>query len=112
MQNNKAELSKSLEDESPVRILAFLEAKEGKRQELLNILIPIIAHSRKEEGNISYVLNYLIDNPNETMIDEVWSDKDRFDKHYQSLYSQENRNKIKDLLARPMTIKLFKEISK
>ena len=33
MQNNKAESDKSLEDDSPVRVLAFLEVKEGKRQQ-------------------------------------------------------------------------------
>ena len=112
MQNDKIETHKSFEDDSSVRVLAFLEVKEGKRQDLLNILIPIIETSRKEEGNISYFLNYSIDNPNEMMFDEVWSNKNAFDKHYQSPYSQENRNKIKDLLISPMTIKLFKEISK
>jgi quinol monooxygenase YgiN len=111
MQNNKTELNKSFEDNSQVRVLAFIEAKEGKRQELLDILISIIEPSRKEEGNISYFLNYSIDNPNEMVFDELWSNKAAFDKHYQSSYSQENRNKIKDLLKNPMTIKLFKEIS-
>jgi quinol monooxygenase YgiN len=111
VQNNKPELNKSFKDDSSsVRVLAFLEVKEGKRQDLLNILIPIIEPSRKEEGNMSYFLNYSIDNPNEMMFDEVWSNKDSFDKHYQSSYSQENRNKIKDLLISPMTIKIFKEI--
>ena len=112
MQNNKTELNKSLEDNSQVRVLAFIEVKEGKRQELLDILIPIIEPSRKEEGNISYFLNYSIDNPNEMVFDEIWSNKAAFDNHYQSSYSQENRNKIRDLLKNPMTIKLFKEISK
>ena len=115
MQNNKEELNKFIEDDdsSPlVRVLAFIEVKEGKRQDLLNILIPIIEPSRKEDGNILYSLNYSIDNPNEMIFDEVWTNKAAFDKHYQSPYSQGNRNKIKDLLARPMTIKIFKEISK
>ncbi len=112
MQNNKSELNKSHINDSPVRVLAFLEAKEGKRQELLDILIPIIEPSRKEEGNIAYSLNYSIDNPYEMVFDEVWSNKVSFDKHYKSPYSQENRSKIKDLLVSPMIIKLFKEISK
>jgi quinol monooxygenase YgiN len=112
MQNNKAEFNKSFEDNSQVRVLAFLKIKEGKSKELLDILIPIIEHSRKEEGNISYFLSYSIDNPNEMVFDEIWSNKHAFDKHYQSSYSQENRNKIKDLLTNPMTVKLFKEISK
>ncbi len=113
MQNNKEELNKSFEDKdlSSVRVLAFLEAKEGKRQDLVKILIPIIEHSLKEEGNISYCVNYSNENSSEIMIDEVWSNKAAFDKHYQHPYSQENRKRIKDLLVRPMTIKIFKEIS-
>jgi quinol monooxygenase YgiN len=100
------------EKEVPVRILAFLETKgkEDERQEIIKILIPISEYSRKEEGNITYTLNSSIDNPNHIMIDEVWSTKEKFDKHYNSIQSNENRNKIKDLLAKPMEIRIFKQI--
>ena len=30
MQNNKTELNKSFEDDSQIRVLAFIEVKEGK----------------------------------------------------------------------------------
>ncbi|MGN6559575.1 MAG: putative quinol monooxygenase, partial [Candidatus Nitrosocosmicus sp.] len=94
----------------PIRILAFLEAKEGKKRELLNILIPISEYSRKEEGNIKYILNLALYNPNYIMIDEAWSSKEAFDKHYNSHQSVENRNKVKSLLVKPMEIKIFKEL--
>ena len=80
MQNNNAESNKN----SAVRVLAFLEAKEGKIQELVNILVSIVEPSRKEDGNIAYILNSSIENPNEILFDEVWSNRDAFDKHYQS----------------------------
>jgi quinol monooxygenase YgiN len=94
----------------PIRILAFLEAKEGKKHDLLNILIPISQYSRKEEGNIKYILNLAVDNPNYFIIDEAWSSKETFDKHYNSHQSIENRNKVKSLLVKPMEIKMFKEL--
>jgi quinol monooxygenase YgiN len=97
--------------ESPIRVLAFLEAKEGMRQELINVLIPIVEPSRREEGNISYILNSSIENPNEILFDEVWSSKNTFDKHYQHPQSYKNRDKIKDLIVKPMEIKIYSEVS-
>jgi quinol monooxygenase YgiN len=108
MQINNTETNQN----SQIRVLAFLEAKEGKRQELMNILIPIVEPSRKEEGNISYILNSSIENPNEILFDEVWSSKNTFDKHFQNPKSYENRDKIKDLVIKPMEIKIYEEVTK
>ncbi len=111
MKNNDAKSSTSFQENSPVRVLAFLEAKEGKRQELIEILIPIVEPSRKEEGNIAYVLNSSAENPNEIMFDEVWSSKDTFDKHYESPQSYETRQRVGNLLVRPMEVKIYTEIN-
>jgi quinol monooxygenase YgiN len=107
MQNNNAEYNKN----SAVRVLAFLEAKEGKRQELINILIPLIEPSRKEDGNIAYILNSSIENPNELLFDEIWSDKGTFDKHYQSPASYKIRDRISGLLVKPMEVKVYRNIN-
>src|SRR5215210_7797540 len=111
MKNNDSKSNNPSNGNSPLRVLAFLEAKEGKRQELLNILVPIVEPSRKEEGNISYVLNSSTENPNEIMFDEVWSSKDTFDKHYESPQSYKNREKLDGLLVRPMKVKLYVEVT-
>jgi quinol monooxygenase YgiN len=101
----------SEKESTPIHILAFLEAKEGRIQELANILIPIREYSRKEEGNIKYILNLAVDNPNYFMIDEEWSSKETFDMHYNSHQSEKNRNKVKSLLVKPMEVKMFKELN-
>ena len=93
-----------------VRVLATLEAKEGKLSELLNILLPIVEVSRNEDGNISYILNSSLDRPNELLFDEVWSSRETFDKHYNQKESKENREKIADLIVKPLEIKLFREM--
>lgn len=113
MKNNdsKFKLNNTYNGKSPVRVLAFLEAKEGKRQEILDILIPIVEPSRNEEGNVSYVLNSSTENPNEIMFDEVWSSKDTFDKHYESPQSHKNRESVGGLLVRPMEVKIYTEIT-
>ncbi len=112
MKNNDSESNnKTYDANSPVRVLAFLEAKDGNRQELLNILVSIVKPSRKEEGNISYVLNSSTENPNEIMFDEVWSSMDTFVKHYESPQSYKNRERVGGLLVRPMEVKLYREIT-
>ncbi len=93
-----------------VRVLATLEAKEGKLSELLNILLPIVEASRKEDGNISYILNSSIDRPNELLFDEVWSNRETFDKHYNQKESKEIREKITDLILKPLQIKLYRDL--
>ncbi|MEJ7642343.1 MAG: putative quinol monooxygenase [Candidatus Nitrosocosmicus sp.] len=111
MRNDDSKSNKPSNGNSPLRVLAFLEAKEGKRQELLNILVPIVEPSRKEEGNISYVLNSSTENLNEIMFVELWTSKDMFDKHYESPQSYKNREKVGGLLVRPMEVKLYTEIT-
>ncbi len=111
MKNNDSKSNNPYNGNSPVRVLAFLEAKEGKRQELLNILVPIVEPLRKEDGNILYVLNSSTENPNEIMFDEVWSSKATFDKHYESPQAYKNREKVGSLLVRPMEVKIYTEIT-
>lgn len=111
MKNNDAESINPHNVDSPVRVLAFLEAHEEKRQELLDILVPLVEPARKEEGNIAYVLNSSADNPNEILFDEVWSSKDTFDKHYERPQSYENRERVSGLLVRPMEVKIYTEIT-
>jgi quinol monooxygenase YgiN len=48
---------------STVRVIVISEVKEEKKQELLDLLGPVIG-SRKEEANISYDLYSFTGNPN------------------------------------------------
>ena len=96
---------------SPIRVLVFVYAKEGKKQELLNLLVPLVDPPRKREGSLIYTFNSSIENPNELLFDEVWDSKESFDKHYQSQESAALRSKIKDLMSRPLEFKQFKEIT-
>jgi quinol monooxygenase YgiN len=103
MQNNS--------ENSPIRILAILEAKEETRQQLMNILIPLVKPAREEEGNISYDLYCSTENPNEFLFDEVWSNKEAFNKHYESPKSYKDREMVNSLLSKPLQIKKYIEIN-
>jgi quinol monooxygenase YgiN len=58
-----------------LRHLAFLEAKRGHGQELMNILLTLVKPTIEETGNIAYVPHFSLDNPDEILFDELWTDK-------------------------------------
>ena len=97
-------------ESSHIRVIVLIDAKEGKKQEILNLLDPLVDPPRKREGNITYTFNSSIKNPNEFLFDEVWDSKESYDKHYQSQESEELRSKLQDLVAKPIEFKRFEEI--
>lgn len=98
-------------ESSQIRVIVLINAKEGKKQELLDLLVHLVDPPRKREGNLIYTFNSSIKNPNELLFDEVWDSKDSYDKHYQSQESVALRSKIQDLVSRPIEFKLYKEIT-
>jgi quinol monooxygenase YgiN len=98
-------------DNSPVRVLATLEAKEETRQQLKAILVSLIIPARAEEGNISYDLHCSTENPNEFLFDEIWSSQTAFEQHYHSPKSQKDRDTVSSLLVRPLQIKTYVNIN-
>ncbi len=94
-----------------IRVIVLINAKQGKKQELLDLLVPLVNPPRKREGNLIYTFNSSIENPNELLFDEVWDCKDSYDKHYRSQESVELRSKIQDLVSRPIEFKQYKEIT-
>lgn len=74
--------------DNAIRLIAIHSAKKGLGDQLLNILVKIIEPTRKEEGNIAYVLHRSMDNPNELMFDEIWVDKESLETHLHILLQQ------------------------
>lgn len=101
MQNNN--------NDSKIRVLATLEAIPEKRQDLLNYLNSLLKPARAEEGNISYDLYFSTENQNEFLFDEVWTNKEAFDKHYQSPKSYKDRDVVSEMLVKPLKIKTYLE---
>ena len=46
-------------------------AKEGHGKELKEILLEVVEPTRREPGNIAYVLHRSNDNPDELLFDEI-----------------------------------------
>ena len=66
---------------SKTKVIVTLEVKEGKKQDVLNILTPLSEQAKKEKESFSHDLYSSIQIPNELLIDHSWSSKEIFDKH-------------------------------
>ena len=94
-----------------IRVLAFMEAKEGKGQELIKHLLSIVAPTRKEEGNMAFVPCISLDNANQIMVDEVWTSKEALDSHFKTDHMKDVSPKISSILTKPLEIRIYKELT-
>jgi quinol monooxygenase YgiN len=93
-----------------VRVLAFLKAKPSKRRELEDLLTKIvIPATRKEPGNIAYVMHRSTKNPDELMFDEIWVDMKSLEDHLKTPHMQSAIPKIKEMLDVPLRIETYYE---
>ncbi|HET7283271.1 MAG TPA: putative quinol monooxygenase [Nitrososphaeraceae archaeon] len=94
------------------RVIVTMEVKEGKKQEALKTLIPLAELGRKRQGNISYDIYSSTDNPNELVLDQLWSNKVAFDKHYYSQEASKSRQTVGSILVKPAQVKIYTEVGK
>jgi quinol monooxygenase YgiN len=88
-----------------IRILVFFEAKRGRGKDLEKILLKVIGPTRKESGNIAYVLHRSNDNPDELLFDEIWTNKEVLEEHFKRPYIEDLDSSIEQSLARKLNQK-------
>lgn len=94
------------------RVIVTLEAKDGKKQDALKSLIPLVELARKRQGNIAYDIYSSTENPNELVLDQLWSSKVAFDKHYNSPEASKVRETVTPLLVKVAEVKTYTEEGK
>jgi quinol monooxygenase YgiN len=94
------------------RVIVTLDVKEGKKQEALKTLIPLAELGRKKQGNIAYDIYSSTENPNELVLDQLWSNKGAFDKHYNSPEASKSRQTVESLMVKPAQVKTYTEVGK
>ncbi len=98
---------------SKVKAIVTLDAKDGKKQDLLNALIPYAEQAKKRVGNIVFDLYISTKNPNEVIIDQLWSNKTAFDNSYNSTQAIKFRDSVSNLLATiPAQVNTYTELNK
>jgi quinol monooxygenase YgiN len=90
---------------SAIRLLAFLEAKNGKESELERILLDLIPPTLNEPGNIAYVPHKSVENPRVFMFDELWVNEKAIEEHFKQPHMTNLIDKLNPLLARPLELK-------
>jgi len=70
--------------EKQIVCLATVTAKEGKADEMLGSLLPLVPICRGEDGCLRYELNQCIEDPAVVTVVEKWADKEAFDNHCNS----------------------------
>ena len=96
--------------ENTIRLLEFLEAKNGKGDELWKILHGLIEPTIKEPGNIAYVPHRSIDNPEFFMFDEIWEDQNAIEEHFKQPHMQNLEERISQMLEKPLELRTYYEI--
>jgi quinol monooxygenase YgiN len=93
-----------------IRLLAFLEAKKGKGDELWKILRELIEPTLAEPGNIAYVPHRLVNNSDNFMFDEIWEDQKDLDRHFKQPHMHNLEEKLSPLLEKPLELRIYYEI--
>ena len=93
-----------------VRLIAIHLAKNGLGDQLQNILVNVIEPTRKEGGNIAYVLHRSMDNTDELMFDEIWIDKESLEAHLNQPYITSAEEQMSAILAKPVELRRYSEI--
>lgn len=93
-----------------IRVLAFFKARKGKGAELEKVLMSLVAPTRSEGGNISYVLHRRSGDPDSLMFDEMWTNKAALDEHMKKPYLLSLHDKIDHLIEEPPRIEIYHEI--
>ncbi len=66
--------------------------------------------AKKREGVLSHDIYSSTQNPNELIIDHLWSSKELFNKHFNSTEAIRVRETINKLLSKPLQPKIYDEI--
>jgi glyoxylase-like metal-dependent hydrolase (beta-lactamase superfamily II)/quinol monooxygenase YgiN len=97
--------------DSHVRLIAIFNAKKDQGSKLENILVNLLEPTKKEKGNIAYVLHRSLNNPDELMFDELWLNKEALDLHLKQPYIETALEQIKPILNSTVQVRTYSEIS-
>jgi quinol monooxygenase YgiN len=82
-----------------LRIVATMNAPEGKADELRAVLESLVEPSRSDPGCLQYQLLENLDNPNQFTFIEEWQDDEALTAHAQADHFKAGMGKLAGLLA-------------
>jgi len=94
-----------------ITIIAFITAKAGMQQQVREVLLDLVAQTRKEKGCVNYDLHESQDNPREFVMYENWESAADLDAHARSEHLQAFGKVARGLLERPAEITKWDMVS-
>lgn len=91
----------------PLRVLARLEAKPGKADDLRALLIGLVEPTRLEPGCSSYELLQNREDPTEFTFVGAWRDDDALGAHFQTDHVKRAFARLPDLLEGNLDVRKF-----
>ena len=85
-------------------LLAYLNIQPGKEAQLLDAARDVIAKSRLEPGNLTYVLNHSIENPHLFVFFERFKSDEDLQAHRKTPHVVTFMKKMDSILAEPITL--------
>ena len=92
-------------------VVAEMQAKPGKEDDLRRTLQALIEPTRQEEGCVQYDLHVHSSNPGRFVFYENWTSQEHLDRHAASVHLQNFRAVSADLLAEPPRIETYRRIA-
>jgi len=82
-----------------ITLIVPINAKRGKADEVRERIIDLAKKTRKEKGNVNYILNESVEKPGNFVIYENWKNQKALDFHMEQEYLQSFLKDSKKLLS-------------
>ncbi len=92
-------------------VVAQIQAKPGKEEDVRRLLLTLIEPTRKEEGCVQYDLHVHTGDPGRFVFYENWTSREHLDRHLASPHLAAAVALAGDLLAAPPSIETFLRIA-
>jgi quinol monooxygenase YgiN len=97
-------------DENQIQLIAYLVAKPGQEQALINAVLAIVPDVLKEPGCIAYSPHVSREHPGTVVMYEVWADQSALDAHGSGANLQSLAAQFGDLLVEPLRLELLRRL--
>ena len=92
-------------------VVAELQAKPGKEEDVRSLLLTLIEPTRREEGCVQYDLHMNTGDPGRFVFYENWTSREHLDRHLASPHLTAAVAVAGDLLAKPPQIETYLRIA-
>jgi quinol monooxygenase YgiN len=93
--------------EDTLRVIARVQARPGKANELLSVLSSLVEPTRKEPGCLSYKLLQNNEDPTDFTLIEEWQSNTALESHFATKHFKDALTKLPNLVAAEPDIRRY-----